>query len=217
VRSPLLSLDKVRLPRGTLLELSVEFGPGVHVITGPNGIGKTSLLNTIAGSLPLVSGAIRFDGKALDHGAARVVLAPNVPPAIPWIRSGLLLDFIVSLYTGTRCDPQAASDIVARLGVASGLDAAFGTLSAGMARKLLLAAALVAAPPVMLFDEPTNDIDAASSDAFVDLVRGRAATAIVIITTHHVGDLMSLNPRVLPLAVTSEMGSGPNSDVTDSE
>ena len=188
------------MPRGTLLELSTEFAPGVHVITGPNGIGKTSLLNAIAGSLPLVSGAIRLDGKALVHDAAQVVLAPNVPPAIPWIRSGLLLDFVVSLYAGTRRDPPAAADILARFGLASSLDPPLGTLSAGMARKLLLAAALIAAPPVLLFDEPTNDIDAASSAAFVDLVRPVAATGIVIITTHHVGDLMSLNPRVLPLA-----------------
>jgi len=202
MKPPLLSLDAVRLPRGTLRELSIEFGPGVHVITGPNGIGKTSLLNAIAGSLPLTSGAIRLDGKALAHDAAQVVLAPNVPPAIPWIRSGLLLDFVVSLYGATRRDPQEASDILVRLGLDTSLDAPFGTLSAGMARKLLLAAALIASPAVMLFDEPTNDIDAASSAAFVELVRASTVNGIVIITTHHVGDLMSLNPRVLPLAVS---------------
>ena len=203
-----LALHAVRLPRGSLGEMSFEFGTGVHVITGPNGIGKTSLLLAIAGSLPLVSGAIRLDGQPLDHDAAQVVLAPNAPPAIPWIRAGLLLDFIVSLYPGTRCDPQAAADIIARLGLASCLDATLGTLSAGMARKLLLAAALIAAPPVMLFDEPTNDIDAASSAAFVEFVRAVALQRVVVITTHHAGDLMSLNPRVLPIA---EMGTPPNS------
>ncbi len=195
-----LSLDQVQLPRGSLGEVSFEFAPGVHVITGPNGIGKTSLLLAIAGSLPLVSGAIRLGGQALDHDAGQVVLAPNAPPAIPWIRAGLLLDFIVSLYPGTRRDAQAAADIVARLGLASCLDATLGTLSAGMARKLLLAAALIAAPRVMLFDEPTNDIDAASSAAFVEFVRAAALRHVVMITTHHAGDLMSLNPRVLPLA-----------------
>lgn len=194
-----LALDAVQLPRGSLSALSSEFAPGVHVITGPNGIGKTSLLLAIAGSLPLLSGTIRLGGQPLDHEAAQVVLAPNAPPAIPWIRAGLLLDFIVSLYPGTRCDQQAATDIIAKLGLSSSLDATLGTLSAGMARKLLLAAALIAAPPVMLFDEPTNDIDAASSAAFVDLVRVAAARRVVLITTHHAGDLMSLNPRILPL------------------
>ena len=42
----------------TLRPLTAEFAAGVHLIVGPNGIGKTSLLNGIAGSLPLVSGSL---------------------------------------------------------------------------------------------------------------------------------------------------------------
>ena len=80
------------------------------------------------------------------------------------------------------------------------LDAPLGTLSAGTARKLLLAAALIAAPPVMLFDEPTNDIDAASIAAFLARIGEIAPRSVVLITTHHHADLMSLNPRVLPLS-----------------
>jgi ABC-2 type transport system ATP-binding protein len=195
-----LKLRAVRLPRGTLGNLTLEFAPGVHLLTGPNGIGKTSLLNAIAGSLPLVSGEIHFDGKLLEHRAARVVLAPNVPPDIPWIRSGLLLEFIASLYPATRRDSATAATIVDELGVTPFLGAPLGTLSAGTARKLLLAAALIAAPPVMLFDEPTNDIDAASSARFIERIRGAAQRSVVLITTHHTADLDSLGPRVLPLA-----------------
>jgi len=195
-----LELHAVRLPRGTLGNITLEFAPGVHLLTGPNGIGKTSLLSAIAGSLPLVSGEIHFDGKRLEHRAARVVLAPNVPPDIPWIRSGLLLEFVVSLYPATRRDAATAQTIVDELGVTPFLGAPLGTLSAGTARKLLLAAALIAAPPVMLFDEPTNDIDAASSACFIERIRAAAQRSVVLITTHHTADLDSLGPRVLPLA-----------------
>jgi ABC-type multidrug transport system ATPase subunit len=198
-----LELHAVRLPRGTLGTLTLEFTTGVHLLTGPNGIGKTSLLNAIAGSLPLVSGEIRFAGEPLDHRAARVVLAPNVPPDLPWIRSGLLLEFIASLYPTTRRDAATAQTIVDELGVTPFLGSPLGTLSAGTARKLLLAAALIAAPPVMLFDEPTNDIDAASSARFIERIRGAAQRSVVLITTHHTADLDSLGPRVLPLAPAS--------------
>jgi len=197
---PLLQLDALRLPRGTLPALTMEFGPGLHLITGPNGIGKTSLLNALAGSLPIVSGSLRFAGAPLDHRAAQVILAPNAPPEIPWIRSGLLLDFIVSLYPASRRDLAYQSAVVAGLGISGLLDAPLGALSAGTARKLLLAAALIAAPPVMLFDEPTNDIDAASSTAFTALVREIAARHVVIVTTHHTADLAALRPRILALA-----------------
>jgi ABC-2 type transport system ATP-binding protein len=195
-----LVLDAVCLPRGTLGVFTAEFAPGVHVIVGPNGIGKTSLLSAIAGSLPVTAGAIRFGGRPLQHRAAQVVFAPNTPPEIPWIRSGLLLEFVASLYPASRCDAQTATDILAAFGVTPFLDAPLGTLSAGTARKLLLAAALIAAPPVMLFDEPTNDIDSASSAAFIEMVGHRAARHVVIITTHHTADLATLQPRVLDLA-----------------
>ena len=195
-----LTLDSVKLPRGTLGELSLRFDPGVHVLTGPNGIGKTSMLNAIAGSLPLVSGRIAFTGKALEHRDALVVLAPNNPPEIPWIRSGLLLDFITSLYPHSRRDAVYADSVKREFGLGAFLDAPLGTLSAGTARKMLLAATLIAAPPVLLFDEPTNDIDAASIAAFLGFVAEAAAQRVVIMTTHHGGDLGTLAPTVHALS-----------------
>jgi len=195
-----LVLDAVSLPRGAVRDLSAEFGPGVHLIVGPNGVGKTSLLNAIAGTLPPTSGSICLDGIRLTAGTDQVVLAPNAPPEIPWIRAGLLLDFIASLYPSTRRDAKAVASIVQRLGIAGFMDAPLGTLSAGSARKLLLASALIAAPPVMLFDEPTNETDAASIVAFLEMIGEIAARKVVIITTHHAKDLESLAPRVLSLA-----------------
>ena len=61
---------------------------------------------------------------------------------------------------------------------------------------MLLAATLIAAPPVLLFDEPTNDIDAASIAAFLGLVAEAATQRVVIMTTHHGGDLGSLAPVI---------------------
>jgi ABC-2 type transport system ATP-binding protein len=191
-----LTLDSVKLSRGTLGELTLRFDAGVHVLTGPNGIGKTSLLNAIAGSLPLVSGRIDFAGKALDHRDALVVLAPNSPPEIPWIRSGLLLEFIASLYPRSRRDAAYADSVKQGFGLGAFLDAPLGTLSAGTARKFLLAATLIASPPVLLFDEPTNDIDAASIAAFLGFVAEAASQRVVIMTTHHGGDLGTLSPVV---------------------
>ena len=191
-----LTLHSVKLPRGTLGQLTLKFDTGVHVLTGPNGIGKTSLLNAIAGSLPLVAGCIDYAGQPLDHGRALVVLAPNSPPEIPWIRSGLLLDFITSLYPRSRRDAAYADSVKQGFGLGPYLDAPLGTLSAGTARKVLLAATLIAAPPVLLFDEPTNDIDAASIAAFLGLVAEAATQRVVIMTTHHGGDLGSLAPVI---------------------
>ena len=194
-----LFLEAVSLPRGKVQGLSTEFPAGVHLIVGPNGVGKTSLLNAIAGTLPLTAGRIHIDGQELTTGSRDVVLAPNAPPEIPWIRAALLLDFIVSLYPATRLDARAAVNISARFGLSGVLDAPLGTLSAGSARKLLLTAALVAAPAVMLFDEPTNEIDSASVQVLLELMADAARERVVLVTTHHAGDLATLAPTMLTL------------------
>jgi ABC-2 type transport system ATP-binding protein len=194
-----LELKGVSLPRGKVQNLDAVFGSGVHLVVGPNGVGKTSLLNAIAGSLPLSAGSIHIDGKPLKTGSSNVVLAPNAPPEIPWIRAGLLLDFIVSLYPATRRDAGSAAEIIQRFGLTGVMDAPLGTLSAGSARKLLLTAALVAAPAVMLFDEPTNEIDAASVAVLLQLLADAARERVVLVTTHHAGDLATLAPTTLSL------------------
>ncbi len=199
MNTPTLSLRELVLPRGVLDTLTIDFGPGVHLIVGPNGVGKTSLLNTIAGTLPARAGAVFLDDEPLAGRSDAVVLAPNVPPDIPWIRARLLLDFVVSLYPVSRASPEEAEAILGRLHLLDFMDQPLGTLSAGTARKLLLAAALVARPPVMLFDEPTNEIDAASIDAFRAMIAQLAPRHVVLVTTHHAGDLMSLAPGVLEL------------------
>lgn len=203
---PRLSLRHLVLARGSIASLTIDFGPGVHLIVGPNGVGKTSLLNTIAGTLPARSGGVFFDDQPMTPRSAAVVLAPNVPPDIPWIRAGLLLDFVVSLYPASRVPAREAETILGQLNLREFMDKPLGTLSAGTARKLLLAAALVARPPVMLFDEPTNEIDVASIDAFRTMIAPIAARHVVLVTTHHAGDLMSLTPSVLDISAAVRAG-----------
>jgi ABC-type multidrug transport system ATPase subunit len=202
VNEPCLSLRALVLPRGAIGALTVDFEPGVHLIVGPNGIGKTSLLNSIAGTLPARSGTVLLDGEQLAAHSASVVLAPNAPPDIPWIRARLLFDFVISLYPASRAAPDEVESILERLNLLAFMEAPLGTLSAGTARKLMLAAALAARPPVILFDEPTNEVDAASIDAFRALIEPLVSIAprhVVLVTTHHADDLMSLSPSVLAL------------------
>lgn len=181
----LLRLRALTLPFGSVKELSCTFSPGVHLVVGPNGIGKTSLLRAIAGALPSTDGAIRLGDTPLPNCSSRVVLAPGAPPAIPWLRAGLLIDFVLSLYPASRRDPAYRAQVVRRLHLSDVMDAPMGTLSAGMAKKVLLAATLVAAPTVMLFDEPVNEIDADSCDALISLLADYRSERIMLVATHH--------------------------------
>jgi hypothetical protein len=80
----------------------------------------------------------------------------RLPPPIPWIRTGLLLEFILSLYPATRRSDAYRDEVLAAFGLRRLSTWPLGVLSAGTAKKLLSTAALVTAPLVMLFDEPTH-------------------------------------------------------------
>ncbi len=199
LNGPILTLQNVTLPRGPVADLSVEFHPGTHLVVGPNGVGKTSLLNSIAGTLKPKSGAILMNGQSIAAGSTDVLLSPNAPPPIPWIRAGLLLEFIASLYPATRKDSQYQKQVVEQLGIAEFLNTNMGALSAGTAKKMLLAAAFVAAPPIMLFDEPTNEIDAKSVSVIMSLMTEASTDKILVITTHQPSTFTSLTPTILRL------------------
>ncbi|WP_369931246.1 ATP-binding cassette domain-containing protein [Xanthomonas sp. NCPPB 2632] len=173
--------------------------PGLHLLVGPNGAGKTTLLNAIAGTIPCVSGAMRLDGRPLRHMQGEVALAPGTPPDIPWMRSGLLLDFVTSLYPATKRDDAYRDEVVGRLGINGLLDTPMGSLSAGSAKKVMLAATLMTAAKVMLFDEPINEIDAASMTQFLALLDAYKASRVVIVSTHHLAQLRPMASGVISL------------------
>jgi ABC-type multidrug transport system ATPase subunit len=187
------------LPVGSVKNLSIDFACGVHLIAGANGVGKTSLLNAIAGTLRPASGRIEINGRSALERSANVVLVPGSPPPIPWIRTGLLLEFILSLYPATRQSDDYRDGVLDAFGLRSSLTQPLGVLSAGTAKKLLLTAALVAAPPVMLFDEPTNEVDATSIEVFLEHLARMGAERTVLVTTHQLDVFMPLASIVLRL------------------
>jgi len=197
VKNNKLHLSDFSLIMGSVGRLSCVFEPGLHLIAGPNGVGKTTLLNTLAGSLPSRSGTAHLNDAALRQSTDQVILAPGTPPPIPWIRAGMLLDFILSLYPRTVRDETYRADVLRRLAIDDSLDVVFGALSAGTAKKFLLAATLIAAPPLMLFDEPLNEIDAASATQLMEMLADYRKEHIMLVTTHQLTKLTPLATSTL--------------------
>ena len=86
-----------------------------------------------------------------------------------------------------------------------------GTLSGGQRQRLLLARALVAAPPVLLLDEPTEGLDATAADAVLDTALRAAGARTVVVVTHRAAELSRFD-RI----VTVEDGSVRESGIRES-
>lgn len=172
-----LRVDRLAVARGgvpVLQGVSFEVAPGAALILrGPNGVGKTTLLRTLAGLQPALSGTVTGAGDAAYAGHA-----DGVKVALSVTEN---LTFWADVHgRGVPDDIWAAFDLdVLR-------DRPAGTLSAGQTRRLGLARLGVIGRPVLLLDEPTVSLDAASVRRFAGWLQGvhLATGGIAVIATH---------------------------------
>ncbi|ODM44883.1 heme ABC exporter ATP-binding protein CcmA [Cereibacter johrii] len=186
-----LTVTNLACARGgvTVLE-RVSFGlsgGAALILRGPNGIGKTTLLRTVAGLQPAVAGEISMPPEAVAYAAhadglkATLTVAEN-------------LAFWAAIY-GTDRAPHA----IQRMNLAALADRQAQNLSAGQKRRLGLARLLVTGRPLWVLDEPTVSLDAASVALFAEAVRAHLAEGGAALMATHI-DLGLAEAEVLDLA-----------------
>ncbi|KPA22301.1 Cytochrome c biogenesis ATP-binding export protein CcmA [Shimia sp. SK013] len=154
--------------------LSFELAPGrALILRGPNGIGKTTLLRTVAGLQPALSGTVTAPEESIAYAAHSDGLKA-------------MLSVEENLHFWARVFGQPKIDIaVQAFELKDLLGRPAGTLSAGQKRRLGLARLLVTGRPIWILDEPTVSLDAQSVARFADAVRRHlAGGGSVLIATH---------------------------------
>lgn len=195
--------------RQVLRGLSHTFDPGAVVLRGPNGIGKSTLLRVLAGVVDADSGAVWVDGVELHAQPAaakmRLAYAPDECPIYLFITGRELLDFVAY---AKRCTvTPAALALVERFGLARHLDTRCGAMSLGTQKKLMLAAAWIGDPAVLLFDEPSNGLDVDARAVLVDVLRAKSADSVVFISTHDAAFAEAIGARVIEFDALHEGAS----------
>jgi heme exporter protein A len=154
------------------ISLTLPAGRGL-VLRGPNGIGKTTLLRTIAGLQPAVAGLVSLSPENLAYAAH----ADGLKAALTTREN---LAFWAAVHGQGGVDAALTAMNLSAL-----QDRLAQHLSAGQKRRLGLARLLVTGRPVWLLDEPTVSLDAASVALFADVVRAHlAAGGSALIATH---------------------------------
>ncbi len=196
----MLSLDAVtkRFGARTVLNaVSLELSPGEFVaVTGESGIGKSTLLNVIAGLEPVDGGTVRFEQRdiaALDDDAlARlrrdrfgfVFQAFHVLPHLT-VLENVALPLLLRMEAKSALQQKAAS-LLASVGLAGREASMPRELSGGELQRVAIARALVGEPALLLADEPTGNLDPDNARQVLLLLKRQAKErgAAAILATH---------------------------------
>ena len=222
-KSVSLTYDGLNNP--SLNDCSFTITPGERVaILGRIGSGKSTLLSLIAGINRADSGAVLLDDADIN----------NIRPEDVRNNIGVVLQN-PTLFSGTirenllMGNPDATDEMLVEAAEKSGAAQFIGMLpngfdfilsergqelSAGMRQALAISRALIADPPIMLFDEPTSSMDANTETAIVKALDQATKGKTVIFVTHR-GPLVSLADRILVIEGGKLVMDGPRDAVLE--
>ncbi|MGA7202187.1 MAG: metal ABC transporter ATP-binding protein [Candidatus Cybelea sp.] len=199
---------------------AVHYGEALGIV-GPNGSGKSTLLKTIAGLLLPSSGELSVLGqppRKLPPGT--IAYVPQVE-AVDWSFPATVWDVVAMgrfarLHFWQHFGPEDREVVHRALSVVSMADLAerrISNLSGGQQQRAFVARALAQEPRLLLLDEPTTGVDAATEEALREIVRELVADGLpVLMATHdldRVDDwfdrLLVLDRRVLALGTPREV------------
>ena len=212
-------------------DLHVGAGEFVAVL-GPNGVGKSTLLQVILGTVPPSAGSVRVLGGPPGSANDRIGYLPQRRGFDPSVRIRGV-DLVRLGLTGTRFgvsvpvrpaarrrrreDEDRMTSVIERVGAAAYADRAIGHLSGGEQQRLLIAQALVRRPELLLLDEPLDSLDLPNQAAVASLIGSICCDegVSVVIVAHDVNPILPYLNRVVYIG-TAGVASGPPEEVITS-
>ncbi len=184
----------------SLDDVSITFKAGDRVaIMGPNGAGKTTLVRAILGYYHVNSGQIRVNGFDPINQRVDVVdnigFIPQLPPPIK-LSCKELIEYVSQ---SSGCTTESIIENAHKMGldIENQMAKSFFKLSGGMKQKLLIAIAVSKESDILIFDEPTANLDPKGRDSFYQLLDAIKEDKILLFITHRLDEIEHLVNRVV--------------------
>ncbi|MBV8374866.1 MAG: ABC transporter ATP-binding protein [Candidatus Eremiobacteraeota bacterium] len=192
-------------------DLSFEVRGGEIVgLLGPNGAGKSTTFLCAAGLLRPNAGTFSFDGRELGASRGQTVgLIPETPDVYPMLSVWEHMVFVAKSCRLSDGWKDRANELLDRFAMTGSRDVLGGALSKGMRQKTLVAATILAATPVILFDEPMIGIDPLGQRELREIIFDlRTKGVAIMISTHILEQAKTICDRVVILKNGRKVAEG---------
>jgi ABC-2 type transport system ATP-binding protein len=179
--------------------VDLEAAPGTVLgVLGPNGAGKTTMVRVLTTLLEPDGGSARVAGLDVVQDAAKLRSRIGLAAFDENLTAVENLTLVGRLYGERRASARRrAHELLERFALVEAADRPAKTYSGGMRRRLDLAAALVAHPPVLFLDEPTTGLDPRSRLDLWETIEGLVADGTtVLLTTRYLEEADRLADRI---------------------
>lgn len=203
-----LELQKINKHYGkkkhALCDFSFEFTNGIYGLLGPNGAGKSTLMNMITDNLlpDKDGGKILWNDKETkelkDKFRSYLGFMPQQQNLYESMTAHTFLNYIAALKClDKRTAEKEIPEIVKRVELTDSIDKKMGGFSGGMKQRVLIAAALLGDPDLIILDEPTAGLDPKQRVIIRNMVSDLGKEKIIIISTHIVSDIETIAKEIL--------------------
>ncbi|MBI4574110.1 MAG: ABC transporter ATP-binding protein [candidate division NC10 bacterium] len=215
---PLLEVDRLTKSFGGIRAVSgvsfaIEQGELLGIM-GPNGSGKTTVFNLIAGALTADAGSIRLHGEEIGGLSPHRICGKGVARTFQFVRPFPGLSTLDNVRVGLLYGRSPGRTDARKLLTLVGLDAKAHTRAADLTlverKRLELARALATSPDLLLLDEFMAGLNPAETAGAMDLIRTLVAQGMTVLMVEHiVWALMKLSRRILVLSAGEKIAEGP--------